>query len=108
MGVGDHVARGEWTDRAQLGAAYLAGSASAYGSGLEGLADAAGFAARVAGADAFVHQQDHAETDLLESPEYAAHEGGLLGITRNNGLRKQFRAGDSFDRKINESNARKP
>ena len=77
VGVGDHVARGEWTDRAELGAAYLAGSASAYGSGLEGLADAAGFAARVAGADAFVHQQDHAETDLLESPEYAAHEGGF-------------------------------
>jgi len=55
----------------------LAGSVSAYGNGLEGSTDAAGFAARVAAADAFVHQQDHAETDLLESPEYAAHEGGF-------------------------------
>ncbi len=76
-GIADRVARGVWRDRAELGAAYLAGSASAYGSGLEGEADEAGFAARVAGADAFVHQQDHAETDLLESPEYAAHEGGF-------------------------------
>ena len=76
-GVGDAIARGSWQDRAELGASYLAGSVSAYGNGLEGSTDAAGFAARVAAADAFVHQQDHAETDLLESPEYAAHEGGF-------------------------------
>ena len=76
-GVGDLVTRGAWRDRAELAAAYLAGSSSAYGQGLEGEADEAGFAARVAGAQAFVHQQDHAETDLLESPEYAAHEGGF-------------------------------
>ena len=25
----------------------------------------------------FVHAQDHRETDLLDSPEYAAHEGGF-------------------------------
>ncbi len=76
-GIGERIARGAWRDRAELGAAYLAGSASAYGSGLEGDADAAGFTARIAGAQAFVHQQDHAETDLLDSPEYAAHEGGF-------------------------------
>jgi cobaltochelatase CobN len=85
--VADVIGRGAWEGRAELGAAYLAGSSNAYGSGLEGNADQAGFAARVAGAEAFVHQQDHAETDLLESTEYAAHEGGfaaaagLLGAT---------------------------
>lgn len=76
-GIADRIARGTWQDRAEFGAAYLAASSSAYGNGLEGDADSAGFSARVLGADAFVHLQDHAETDLLDSPEYAAHEGGF-------------------------------
>ncbi len=57
--------------------AYLAASAGAYGQGLEGAPDPAGLAARVGGADAFVHAQDHAEIDLLDSTEHAAHEGGF-------------------------------
>ena len=77
VGTTELLAGGGWRARAELGAAYLAGSASAYGAGLDGAADAAGFAARVAGAEAFVHPQDHAETDLLESLDYAAHEGGF-------------------------------
>ena len=71
------LADGTWQDRAELGAAYLAGSAFAYGRDLDGAADQDAFAARVAGADGFVHAQDHRETDLLDSPEYAAHEGGF-------------------------------
>ena len=63
-------------DRAGLGRAYIAASSSAYGRGQDGVADAAGFTARIAGSAAMLHQQDHAETDLLDSPEYAAHEGG--------------------------------
>ena len=31
----------------------------------------------MAGADAFIHQQDHAEADLLDSTEHASHEGGF-------------------------------
>ena len=50
---------------------YLAGSDTAWDD-REGT-----FAAKVAGADGFVHTQDHAETDILESPDYAAHEGGF-------------------------------
>jgi cobaltochelatase CobN len=76
-GVGELVGRGAWQARDELGAAYVAASSSAYGHGLDGIADAAGFTARVADAGAFVHQQDHAETDLLDDPEYAAHEGGF-------------------------------
>ena len=59
------------------GRAYLAASAYAYGREREGTPDAGGFAARVAGADAFLHVQDHHETDLLDGSEYAAHEGGF-------------------------------
>jgi cobaltochelatase CobN len=55
---------------------YLAGSATAW-DGEAGVADAAGWAARVGAADGFVHTQDHGETDILESADYAGHEGGF-------------------------------
>jgi cobaltochelatase CobN len=84
-GLEDLLARGAFEDRAALGQAYLQASASAYGQGLDGAADAAGFAQRVASADAFVHLQDHAETDLLDSPDYAAHEGGFAAAAASLG-----------------------
>jgi cobaltochelatase CobN len=68
-----------WKD---AGEAYLSGSASAYGQGLSGQADEAGLAARIQAADVFLHSQDHAETDLLDSPDYAAHEGGFAAAAR--------------------------
>jgi cobaltochelatase CobN len=71
------LGRGAWETRAELGQAYLAASSSAYGQGLNGNALPAAFARRVSGADAFLHQQDHRELDLLEGTEHAAHEGGF-------------------------------
>jgi cobaltochelatase CobN len=56
---------------------WLAASAGAYGLGRDGAPDAAALADRVRATDAFLHQQDHAETDLLASPDYAAHIGGF-------------------------------
>ncbi|MBN9511321.1 MAG: cobaltochelatase subunit CobN [Alphaproteobacteria bacterium] len=76
-GVEALLARGAWHAPAELGAAYLAASAHAYGHGLDGAAAADAFAARVRGADAFLHVQDHRETDLLDGADYAAHEGGF-------------------------------
>jgi cobaltochelatase CobN len=78
-GLSDVLARNEWTDRETLGDAYLAASAHAYGK------ESGDFSARVATADAFVHQQDHAETDLLEGTEYAAHEGGFAAAAQKLG-----------------------
>jgi cobaltochelatase CobN len=75
--VADMLDTGAWTECNQLGAAYLASSAYAYGKELDGVAQARGFAARVAAADGFVQIQDHAETDLLEGIDDAAHEGGF-------------------------------
>ena len=43
----------------------------------DGVADPAALAERVRAADAFLHVQDHAETDLLDGPEHAAHLGGF-------------------------------
>lgn len=76
-GVAPLVERGAWQERGNLGKAYLDASTSAYGHGLAGTPDRDGFATRVAAADAFVHQQDHREIDVLDSTEYAAHEGGF-------------------------------
>ena len=59
------------------GAAWMAASAGAYGQGLDGAVDAAGLRDRVRAADALVHTGDHAEADLLDSTEHAAHEGGF-------------------------------
>ena len=67
----------EIVDKAALGETYLAAGAYAYGQGLDGVPDAQNFAARVAGADGLVHQQDHAEIDLLDGPDFAAFEGGF-------------------------------
>ncbi len=76
-GVTERVERGAWEARADLGRDYLAASSTAYGKGIDGVADADGFAARVRQADAFLHQQDHAEIDLLDSLDFAAYEGGF-------------------------------
>lgn len=76
-GLNDILARGAWDGGADLANAYLDASASVYGEGLDGQQDRAGLEARVAAADAFVHQQDHRELDLLEGGEYAGHEGGF-------------------------------
>ena len=84
-GVSALVETGAWDTRGTLGDAYLAASGHAYGQGLHGTPDAPGFAARVRDADAFVHQQDHREIDLLDSSDYAAHEGGFAAAAESLG-----------------------
>lgn len=60
--------------RLEAGRAWLAASSHALDAGR---ADPEGIAARVAGAQAFVHAQDLPETDLLLAADYAAHEAGF-------------------------------
>jgi cobaltochelatase CobN len=86
-GVSDALARGSWGDVAELGRAYLAASSSAYGQGVDGEARPEAFAALVARADAFVHQQDHREMDLLEGATHAAHEGGFAAAAASLGAK---------------------
>ncbi len=69
------------------GEGWLRASAGAYGRTADGAPDPAGLAARVAAADALVHVQDHAEHDLLDSPEWAAHEGGFAQAAASLGAR---------------------
>ncbi|MAC76931.1 MAG: cobaltochelatase subunit CobN [Rhodobacteraceae bacterium] len=66
--------------KARAGEAWLRASSWAMDGAIDGtgpVQDAAGIRARVAGADAFVHLQDLAESDLLLASDYAAHEAGF-------------------------------
>ena len=84
-GVSALVETGAWSARDDLGASYLAASASAYGRGLDGKPDPDGFSARLRDAAALVHAQDHREVDLLDSTDYAAHEGGFVAAANRLG-----------------------
>ncbi|UFN47802.1 cobaltochelatase subunit CobN [Roseomonas sp. OT10] len=92
-GTGEALGAG----REALGAAYLAGSAAAYGAGLEGAADPEGFRARVAAASAFLHPQDHDGTDLLDGPEHGAHAGGFAAAATMLGNAPALYHGDTSD-----------
>jgi len=85
FGIGMGAALEEYTPDARraAGQAWLKASSWAL-DGDHATRDAAGIAARVAGADSFVHLQDLPETDLLLASDYAAHEAGFAaaqGIT---------------------------
>jgi len=94
-GTEEHLARGLWQDRAELGRLYLAASAHSYGREGSGAADPAAFADQVAAAQALLHVQDHAETDLLDSPDVAAHEGGFAAAAALLGAEPALYHGDS-------------
>jgi len=65
-----------WAEPADLGRAYLEWGGYAYGAATEGVADHAGFAARLAQVEAVVQNQDNREHDLLDSDDYYQFEGG--------------------------------
>ncbi len=60
-----------------VGDDWLTASAFRYGAEGDGIADPAALAERVRMADALLHIQDHAETDVLDGPEHATHLGGF-------------------------------
>lgn len=96
-GITDRIARGAWETRADLGRDYLAASAHAYGVGLDGEAAPAGFAERVASADAHVHGQDHREIDILDDITFAAHQGGFAAALEALGTKAALYHADLTD-----------
>lgn len=85
VGLSTTVATGAWASGDDLGADYLSASGHAYGRDADGIAAHAAFADRVAEADAFVHVQDTAEQDVLDSDAFAEHEGGFAAAARSLG-----------------------
>jgi cobaltochelatase CobN len=81
-GAAETALDGAWDARADLGAAYIAATTHAYGDA-EGLD--AGFSARVAAADAYVHAFDVAERDLLDGDAAADAMGGFFSAASAEG-----------------------
>ena len=77
VGIGARLAAGAWRTRDELADVYLSATSHAYGANGEGKEAGSAFAARVAGADAFVHVQDIPGQDALDSDAFAEHEGGF-------------------------------
>jgi cobaltochelatase CobN len=79
VGIAARLATDASQSADELGLAYLAATSHAYGAkgSSEGVAAEAAFRDRVAEADAFVHVQDMAEQDVLDSDAFAEHEGGF-------------------------------
>jgi cobaltochelatase CobN len=71
-----------WDQESDLADAYLGWSGYAYGGGAEGCAERAMLEARLAAADAVLHNQDNREHDLLDSDDYYQFEGGLALVVR--------------------------
>ncbi|MCE4222249.1 cobaltochelatase subunit CobN [Methylobacterium sp. C25] len=74
-GAAELALDGAWKHRADLGEAYIAATSHAFGDAEAG---DAGFAARVASADAYVHAFDVAERDLLDGDAAADAMGGFF------------------------------
>lgn len=72
-----------WHDRADLASVYLDWGGYAYGGGVEGETDRAGFAHRLAQTDALVQNQDNREHDLLDSDDYYQFEGGIAAAVEH-------------------------
>jgi cobaltochelatase CobN len=71
-----------WNDEADLAGNWLGWSGYAYGAGAEGRAERAMLEARLATADAVLHNQDNREHDILDSDDYYQFEGGLALVVR--------------------------
>ena len=65
-----------WGNRGDLADAYLEWGGYAYGAGVEGTRDRAGFEARLGQVEAIVQNQDNREHDILDSDDYYQFEGG--------------------------------
>jgi len=76
-GVTQRIDAGDWQTREELGESYLAASSTAYSGEGDGLPARRAFERQVKDAEGFVHVQDHRETDVLSSLDFAAHEGGF-------------------------------
>lgn len=76
-GITSYTDAGAWETRKDLATAYLAASSFSYGLERQGDRNEADFSALVGAADAYLHVQDHAETDILDGTDQAAHIGGF-------------------------------
>ncbi len=97
-GAGVEELLGQESDKAAIGAAYLAATSHSYsGAEGEGMALPGAFAARVASADLLLHGSDDPSRDLLEGAEDAAHIGGFAAAAASLGREADLIVLDTTD-----------
>ena len=84
-GVSEKIDSQDWSLRSELGESYLEASGFAYRGEDPGVPNPQSFASQVETADCFLHIQDHRETDILSSLDFAAHEGGFAAAAASLG-----------------------
>ncbi|MGB0844304.1 MAG: cobaltochelatase subunit CobN, partial [Alphaproteobacteria bacterium] len=77
------IDEGGWDQREELGQAYMAWSAFAYGHGSQGTSQADHFKKLLGRTQAIVHNQDNREHDILDSDDYYQFMGGLSSAVWN-------------------------
>jgi cobaltochelatase CobN len=82
-GLQTPIDEGFWETEADLADAWLGWGQYAYAAGGDGKAERQLLEARLATADAVVHNQDNREHDLLDSDDYYQFEGGLALVVRH-------------------------
>jgi cobaltochelatase CobN len=87
IGLGEQIAKNDWRGQSELGEAYLIASSFAYRASGEGMAAGKALREQVASTDAFVHVQDMAEQDILDSDAFAEHEGGFAAAAKSLGAK---------------------
>ncbi|MGH1330448.1 MAG: cobaltochelatase subunit CobN [Paracoccaceae bacterium] len=72
-----------WSERADLGAAYLEWGGYAYGKDAEGTPARAALETRLSEVEAIVQNQDNREHDVLDSDDYYQFEGGAAAAVES-------------------------
>jgi len=72
-----------WSERADLGRAFLDWSGYAYGAGTDGVAAREALSERLSRVEAVVQNQDNREHDLLDSDDYYQFEGGMAAAVES-------------------------
>lgn len=79
-GLENVLQTGSWAERVDLANAYLDANSWSYDKEQSQFQDNDGLSRQIGQADVILHIQDHAETDILETSDMAAHEGGLAAV----------------------------
>jgi cobaltochelatase CobN len=95
--MADRALDGDWQARSELSEAYLAATSHAYGGPDGAAAPDAGFANRVAEAQAFVHVSDTAGRDILEATSAADVIGGFVAAMQAEGGKAALYSLDTSD-----------
>ncbi|HYA81713.1 MAG TPA: cobaltochelatase subunit CobN, partial [Methylocystis sp.] len=82
LGLSETISRGAWERPEDLGLAFLEAAGHVYDRAGESRPAREDFAACVEAADALVHVQDMAETDVLTGSAFAEFEGGFAAANR--------------------------